>query len=215
MRILLADDHPFALYALRALLARSGDLEIVGTANNAGALLSALATHACDIVVSDYAMPDGGGDGWPLFAAILHRFPGVKVVACTAYANAALVASLTVLGVHAIVSKRDPPEAIETAVRAAAAGSHHLSAACLAALRTADASSPAGRLAKLSRRELEVFGLLVSGLSVSESARLTRRSEKTISAQKHAAMQKLDAGNNWQLYRYAQQHDLLLYPEFA
>ena len=54
----------------------------------------------------------------------------------------------------------------------------------------------------LSAREVEVMRLLAQGLTVSEVARITHRSVKTISLQKHSAMAKLGIANDQQLFDY-------------
>jgi two-component system capsular synthesis response regulator RcsB len=54
-----------------------------------------------------------------------------------------------------------------------------------------------------------VIRLLAQGLSVSEVARITHRSVKTVSWQKHSAMAKLGIGNDQQLFDYARTRGLL------
>ena len=56
----------------------------------------------------------------------------------------------------------------------------------------------------LSSREETVFGLLARGLTVSEIARDTGRSVKTVSQQKRNAMRKLGIYRDQQLFEYLQ-----------
>ncbi len=61
----------------------------------------------------------------------------------------------------------------------------------------------------LSKRELEVFTHYASGLAITEIARQTGRSVKTISAQKCTAMKKLSLQSDADLYRFAIEHGLV------
>jgi two-component system capsular synthesis response regulator RcsB len=62
---------------------------------------------------------------------------------------------------------------------------------------------------KLSRRELEVVRLFVSGMTIKEIAERLNRSIKTISTQKNAAMRKLGIDRDSELFQYAQSNGLL------
>jgi DNA-binding response OmpR family regulator len=72
--VLLVDDEPRILSALRRTLRREGyDLE---TAENAEAALVRLEATRVDLVVSDYKMP--GSNGSQLLATVRRRWPGTR-----------------------------------------------------------------------------------------------------------------------------------------
>jgi two-component system capsular synthesis response regulator RcsB len=61
----------------------------------------------------------------------------------------------------------------------------------------------------LSKRELEVVRLFVSGMTITEIAGQLRRSIKTISTQKNTAMRKLGIERDSELFQYAQSNGLM------
>jgi two-component system capsular synthesis response regulator RcsB len=61
----------------------------------------------------------------------------------------------------------------------------------------------------LSRRELEVVRLFVSGMTIKEISEQLNRSIKTISTQKNTAMRKLGIDRDSELFQYAQSNGLL------
>jgi two-component system, NarL family, captular synthesis response regulator RcsB len=61
----------------------------------------------------------------------------------------------------------------------------------------------------LSKRELEVVRLSVSGMTIKEISEKLNRSIKTISTQKNTAMRKLGLDRDSELFQYAQSNGLL------
>jgi two-component system capsular synthesis response regulator RcsB len=61
----------------------------------------------------------------------------------------------------------------------------------------------------LSKREPEVVRLFVSGMTITEIAAQLKRSIKTISTQKNAAMRELGIERDFELFQYAQSNGLL------
>jgi two-component system capsular synthesis response regulator RcsB len=61
----------------------------------------------------------------------------------------------------------------------------------------------------LSKRELEVVRLFVSGMTIKEISEHLSRSIKTISTQKNTAMRKLGIERDSELFQYAQSNGLL------
>ncbi|SDC97693.1 two-component system, NarL family, captular synthesis response regulator RcsB [Cupriavidus sp. YR651] len=194
IRTILADDHPFALHGLKcALLSQSG-IHVVGTADSAERLTALLDRVPCDAIVTDYAMSEGlSNDKWALFVNLLNRLPRTPVVCHTAFDAPELVVALARLGVSGIVSKRDASGDIVTAVRSAVAGQQYLSPMAEAARASAAGVRAAEALKTLSRRELEILGLLLSGFPVMAIASMLDRSFKTVSAQKVSIKRRLAA----------------------
>jgi DNA-binding NarL/FixJ family response regulator len=106
MRILLADDQPKLRFALRLLLEREPDLEVVGEAADAETLLAQLETTQPDIVLLDWELPGlKPADMLPYLRA---AFPRLKVIALSGRLEA-LQPALSA-GADAFVSKASPPE---------------------------------------------------------------------------------------------------------
>lgn len=186
MRVLLADDHPTVLAGLEALLRPVPLLQVVGTAANSDALLHLLERTACDVLVTDYAMPGGAlPDGLAMLGFLRRRFPHLAIVLHTMQESPAVLGQVLRLGIGRIVSKADASGHLAVAVQAARAGGDYLSPA-IQALLAGSVQGPA-----LTPREEEVVRLYVAGLGTTQIAAQLHRSKQTISTQKRSAMRKL------------------------
>jgi DNA-binding NarL/FixJ family response regulator len=73
LRVVLADDHPMFRYGMRAALAASPLVEVVGDAADGEALVALVGRTEPDVVLTDLAMP--GLDGASATRRILERHP--------------------------------------------------------------------------------------------------------------------------------------------
>ncbi|HIC7210253.1 response regulator transcription factor [Burkholderia stabilis] len=214
IRVVLADDHPALLVGVEHGLSSVPTIQLAGTAGNSTDLVKLLDAGACDVLVSDYAMPDNAhGDGIALFSYLQRRYPTVKLVVLTMLDNAAVVGALLRLGVGCIVSKSDTVDHLIPAIHAAATGGTYYSPSVDKVVLTLSAHSSAARFVDeapaLSSRETEVVRMYASGLTVNEIAEKLSRSKKTISTQKARAMQKLGIDKDIDLLRYAIEHGIV------
>ena len=89
-RILVIDDEPFVLEALKRVLASSA-VTVVGAAN-ADAGLTAIAESPVDLVIIDVILP--GMDGVAAIKIIRRDYPGVRIIAISGGGNFGLNAYL-------------------------------------------------------------------------------------------------------------------------
>ncbi len=99
MKILIADDHPLMLEAVRRALEDVGDFEVVGEAQSGGEVLPLVGRTNPDVVLLDIRMPQV--DGLTCVDQIRRRYPTVKVI---------------------VLSALSDPEQIRTALRRGASG---------------------------------------------------------------------------------------------
>jgi CheY-like chemotaxis protein len=101
-RVLLADDHPSLLTALRRLLAP--DCDVVECVSDGAAALAATSQLKPDVVVVDLLMP--GLDGLEVCSAIREASPLVKVIILTAIEQPAISEKALAVGAFAVLTKR-------------------------------------------------------------------------------------------------------------
>jgi two-component system capsular synthesis response regulator RcsB len=217
VRVVIADDHEVVRIGLRTILQQSSDgYELVGEAANGGELLGVLAHTPCDAAIVDFQMQgeEGALDGVILLRELRRRHPKLRIVVLTMLRNLAIFRTMYREGAEAVVEKTSMVDELFVALRAVRAGRTYVGK--LMREQMADGGgyaidSPAdGKHDQvLSVREAEVVRLLGQGLTVSEIARTTHRSVKTISWQKHSAMTKLGVANDLQLFEYARSNGLL------
>jgi two-component system LytT family response regulator len=79
IRAMIVDDEPLALEALRILLSREPDVEIVAEAENAAGAVEGILAHRPDLLLLDIQMPDA--DGFQVIARVASRhLPAVVFV---------------------------------------------------------------------------------------------------------------------------------------
>lgn len=77
-RLYLVEDHPAMRGAYEALIARSPDLDLCGTAVTAEEALDHLHANTCDILITDVTLP--GMDGVALTSRVAQERPGLPIV---------------------------------------------------------------------------------------------------------------------------------------
>lgn len=203
IRLILADDHPALLSGLKHELSAIPTLEILGTAVDSGGLIEILDSSDCDILVTDYVMPGGTyGDGIGLLSYLRRTYPLLKIVVFTTLDNPALMQELAKLGINALLSKTQHTNQLISAIHAVYAGSNYFLTDAADSGRVGVAQKPTSNH-PMSKRELEVIRLYVSGLSVNEIAEQLHRTKQTISSQKASAMRKLGISRDADLFRFA------------
>ncbi|WP_027820531.1 response regulator [Paraburkholderia bannensis] len=211
IRVVVADDHPVILFGAEHALLKFPGIQVVARARQSTELIKALQSTPCDVLVTDLAMPGGQyGDGLPLIGYLRRNFPEVPIVVLTMLENAALLKRLGELGVIAVVHKSDDLSHIGLAVQHVSRNLEYMSPQVKVALESLRINS-GGKNDEviLSKRELEVVRLFVSGMTIKEISEKLNRSIKTISTQKNTAMRKLGLDRDSELFQYAQSNGLL------
>jgi two-component system capsular synthesis response regulator RcsB len=210
LKVAIADDHPLVICGLVKALEKES-IEVAATASNAPELLAALGEHKCDVVVTDYSMPHHNRlDGWRFLTALSSRHPDVPLLVYSEFDDPFLIGSLAQRGIEGLVSKRDEMSQVVTAIRRLAAGERYMSPVAHTSLCQFSSVPELRRFAGLSRRQMEVAGLMLCGLSVGETARLLDRSANTISTQRTQACKRLGFAGEFDMYRFAASHNLWL-----
>ncbi|SAL43064.1 LuxR family transcriptional regulator [Caballeronia udeis] len=211
IKVIIADDRPVILFGAAQALLKFPEIEVIGQARQSTELIQLLQKSPCDVVVSDLAMPGGQyGDGMPLLGYIGRQFTTVRIVVLTMLENPALLKRLREVGVTAVINKSDDLSHIGLAIVHVMRGQEYIGPSVRLALDSMGLSaSGQQRDVVLSKRELEVVRLFVSGMTITEIAAQLKRSIKTISTQKNTAMRKLGIERDSELFQYAQSNGLL------
>jgi DNA-binding NarL/FixJ family response regulator len=112
MRVLLADDQPGVRFALRVLLERLPDLEVIGEAVNAAGLLAQAKEARPDLLLLDWPLPGAAPDD--LLSALRRICPHLPVIALSGRPE--MRGSALSAGADAFVCKGEPPEELLEAI---------------------------------------------------------------------------------------------------
>ncbi len=202
-RIVVVDDHPLILAGINLAMKDQPMCEVVACVNSIEKLLSVLDEQACDVVVMDYSMPkEQFPDGVNLVGLLRRRYPKIRLLVLTMVENPMVISQLASLDIAGLLSKADSFDCLVQAIGTLRSGQRYFSPTIRSILE-AGAKRHAVEVENLSPKELEVLGLLVSGLTVTEIAQKLRRSKKTISAHKISVMNKFGIKNDAELFEIA------------
>lgn len=112
MRVLIADTQPKVRFAIRVLLERQPDLEVVGEAVDAADLLQHFERDCPDALLLGWELPGMAMDH--LLAALRTSCPQSVIIALSGRLEAQRIAIES--GADAFVSKSSPPEQLLAAI---------------------------------------------------------------------------------------------------
>ena len=213
IRLLLTDGHAPTREALRTGLGVAPGLKVVGAAGTGADLLAQLASTMPAVLLLDLKLP--GPDVSALLPAIRGQYPQLRILARGELTNEHYVARTLDLGAHGYLLKTALYPELVYALRAVALGQPFLcSAIGLALLDQFYAASPAASAAAraamgLSRREMEVLGLVSEGLTNAEIALKLFTSKRTIETHRQNIMGKTQTKNTAALIKLAARQGLL------
>jgi DNA-binding NarL/FixJ family response regulator len=173
--MIIVDDHPVVRDGLRGIFAGDDAFEVVGeAADGPEALVVARQTNP-DVVLMDLRMPKMSGA--EVIRRLREQTPGIRVLVLTTFDNDADVLPTIEQGATGYLLKDTPRADLRRAVQAAARGETVLSPT-VAGVLTHSMRAPKQRT--LSRRELEVLGLIARGATNREIAAKLFITEATV-----------------------------------
>ncbi len=195
--IVLADDHPFILLALKQLIAAEADLELVGEAATGIDALSLIRSIVPDVAVIDVGMP--GMNGILLTRKIREERPAVKVLILTAHEDEGHVKQALSAGACGFILKRSATTTLIPAVRAALTGGTFVDP--LVSSRGSQGGT-AGAV-ELSPREREVLRLTALGHGTKEIAQSMAIGSKSVETYRSRAIEKLGLKSRAEIVQFA------------
>jgi DNA-binding NarL/FixJ family response regulator len=169
LRVVIADDHPFYRQGLARLLSQSG-VEVVGQASNGPTAIELVEQTAPDVAVVDLNMP--GMSGVEVTRRLHERMPASRVLVVSVSAQEDDVTEAILAGASGYVLKDGPVEEVLAGIRAAAAGesllSPRIAGTLLDRIRHREHLQPEVPPVPLTKRELQVLGMVAQGRGESE-----------------------------------------------
>jgi two-component system NarL family response regulator len=208
-RVMLVDDHQMFLEALRSLLEKVPDLEVVGVAQNGLEVVPMARATQPDIVCMDIGMP--GMNGVEATRQLVSSFPEIKVIALSTHVDHIYVTDMMKAGASGYVSKSEGGKELLRAIEAVSMNRTYWCPSATEALaRTMNAAGVDTRaVPALGDRELQVLRLVADGLSSAVIAARLQIAPATVEVHRRNIMRKLDLHSAVELTRYAINHGLI------
>jgi DNA-binding NarL/FixJ family response regulator len=211
MRILLVDDHRAFRESFRIAVWHEASISVVGEAGTAREVYPLVEAEKPDLVVADLMLKDT--DGVSVARELTRRGQSARIMILTMHTNAMFVRDAFDAGVLAYALKEQPLSEIIEAMRLAANGERYLApklgAPPLPRVRNGVAEHPEPGIDQLSRREREIFGRIIQGLSSRDIAQSLCISLKTVETHRSHINRKLGVHSPAELIRLAALKGLL------
>ncbi len=200
--IALVDDHPLFREGLALALRGEAELEVVGEANNAAEALALARNIKLDLAVVDVLMPSVSGIS--LAAELYELQPQCRVLGLSVIDEPGLIADMLRAKACGFALKTQPTAEIIDAIHQVLGGIRYLPLSVSHdAIDRELAASPMFPLERLTRREREVFELLIRGRSNDEIATVLFIARRTVETHRQRIMKKLSAHSVPQMQRIA------------
>lgn len=187
IRLILVDDHAVLRAGLANVLNFDPGLRVVAEADDGEAAIKAWRAHPADVMLLDLSMP--GIDGIETLLHLRQEFPRARVLMLTSSEAPEDVRHALAAGACGYVTKTVRRAELVAAIRAVHAGQEVIGEAVTGQLAAENETGV------ISRRELEVLGLVRQGFTNAELGRLLGISERTAKAHVGALLVKLQAAD--------------------
>jgi two-component system response regulator NreC len=212
--IMLVDDRELFREGFRLLLQSQPDFDVIAEAETPPEAYHKVETLLPDVALVSSELHSIGGAA--VTRELSRRAPRTKVLILSARHDDDSVHPALAAGAHGIALRSQPSAQVFEAVRTVAQGHAYLAPQISQSvlqdslrLRRVDASQ-AGPCDALSRRERDVFELLVRGHSNRHIARFLGISPKTVETHRAHVLRKLGVHSIVDLIRFAARHQLPL-----
>lgn len=206
IRVLLIDDHQIFREGLRAMLAMEAGIAVSGEAKDGATAYALLDAASPDVALVDLALP--GVHGIAVARELKRRAPRCKVLILTAGELPDGAGEAFAAGVAGYVLKTESASTIVGAIRQVAKGESYWANEQPQAKEGVDREHYT-LLEGLSRREREIFDLIVIGHSNDSICNTLRISVKTVETHRSSINRKLGVHSTAEVVRFAAKRGLL------
>jgi DNA-binding NarL/FixJ family response regulator len=208
LKVLIADDHEIVRRGLKQILQEEFPFAHFEEAHDVPTLVDKAISGIWDVILSDLAMPGGGG--LDAIRKIRQHNTDVPLLIVSIYPEDQYALRVIKAGASGYLNKDTAPEELVNAVQRVLSGKKHISpevAALLSASVHRAEELPLHEL--LSEREYRVFRLLATGRSITAIAEELLIGTTTVSTYRSRILTKMNRKNNAELIQYALENGLI------
>ncbi len=201
--VILADDHEIVRVGLKRFLSIDPTIQIIAEATNGEDAVAMTVLYRPNIVLLDINMPRM--DGIRAASEIKKQAPGVKIVMLSAHEDSYHLEKALGAGANGYLSKEIEAKELLPALQAVIRGERVFSRSILQLIQRNSASidDNSGAAVSLTKREQEILGMVVKGLTSSEIADKLSISPRTVETHRFNLITKFGVKNTAGLVRFA------------
>ncbi|MCL1797715.1 MAG: response regulator transcription factor [Eggerthellaceae bacterium] len=212
MRLVLADDHEVIRAGIKILLTQDPELSVVVEAADGVQAYDAVVREKPDIILMDISMPPGES-GLIACEKIGRECPETKIIVLTMFAEPEYLFKTLRLGASGYLPKTSTSEELLSAIHAVYEGGTYIHPKMAASLTkqlfAAESGDEENPHRLLTKRESEIFTLLIKGFTNKQISEQMYLSVKTVEAHRSKIYGKMGFKCRADLMAYAIEHKLL------
>lgn len=199
--VLLADENKLFRELLAHRLAETGEIEVVGEAEDSVSLLSLAKKVQPDIIIMDICMPNL--NGIETTRTLYNEIPNCKVIALTVHSEKMHIKGALNAGAHGYYRKSCTFEQLVSAIKYIFEGKKSVGSDIEGIIINDYLGNNNQMSTTLTNREFQIFKLLAEGKSIREISETFFISIKTVGTHKQNIFDKMGFDNLAQLVMYA------------
>lgn len=203
MKILLADDHTIVREGIQRLLKVEYPEAEIKSIANASELLEAAWHETWDVIISDISMPPGES-GLEVLPKLKKHSPSTPVIILSIYLPQQFAVNCLRAGASGYLTKDSAPVELVNAINLVITGKKYINESTATILiEEIQKKIPRKSDKGLSKRETEVFSMLVKGKTIMEIAKELSLTYETIANFRASLFREMRFKSNYDLIKYA------------
>jgi len=207
IRIILTDDQPLYLDALKMVLKGEENIEIVAVANNGIELMKLLENNKVNALLLDINMPEM--NGIEASAIIKEKYPDIKIVMLTMHKEVNIIKQLLKIGVHAYLLKNTSKDEIVMVLNKVVDGGTYYGSEVKEALIDSFVEQGMNNNIVLNQHEKDILTLICAGNSTRQLIQELKLDINMVFQNKSSLYEKLEVEDDTSLIRYAFENNLI------
>lgn len=209
IRLIVADDHTLVRQGIVQMLSQHELFEVICECEDGQSMVQAALKHNPDVLLMDISMPKM--NGLVAIDKLLHHRPEAKILVLTMHDEIEYMHALHQSGAKGYMLKESSTEQLAEAILMIHQGQTYFPQVLLKELAESKETGKVKEsiLDNITRREREVFFLVVAGRTTREIAELLDMSHKTAENHRGRILAKMNVSNTAELIRLAARKGLL------
>jgi two-component system, NarL family, response regulator DevR len=208
LRVVLVDDHEVVRNGIKALLAETPDVSVVGEAGTVKDAVERAVWARPDVVIMDVRLPDGSGI--EATREIRAKLPNTQVLMLTSFSDDEAIFASIMAGAAGYVLKQikgaDLIRAVQTVGRGESLLDPAVTKGVLDRLRKGKHLMKDERLARLSAQEERILEMIADGKTNNEIGQKLHLAEKTVKNYVTSILSKLEVARRAEAAAYLARH---------